>query len=188
MANEPSDKSLSLLQSVTRMVDSAVNDGAGYDTLINVLTLICLVSVLNRGGQSPAAQAAPAGNANPVSRLLGDLAKGDGGLGPDTLMSLLPLINSPQIKSKLNPSTIGAVLSLLNSMGDKSEAKQEKSDKNDKSDKSERSEEPPEARPQLSPAAAATPVATPEIDEAAGQSGEGDKKNLGRYLNWKSNF
>ena len=192
MANEAADLTGTLLRSVTRMLDSAANDGTGYESLIPVLSLVCLVSILNRG-QSSAAPAVPASTANPLQKLLGDLGKGEGGLGPETLMSLLPLLNSPQIKSKINPTTISAVMSLLGNMGnlggnlggnqgnsgDKSEKAEPKAEKTERTDKNE---EHPEKRP-APPAAAITSLEAESSDLL-----EADKKGLGRYLNWKNNF
>lgn len=186
MANEPVERPGSLLPSVTRMVESAVNDGAGYETLIPVLSLLCLVSILGYG-QPRAAQtaaAAPVSGASPLQKLLGDLAKGDGssGIGPDTLVSLLPLLNSPQIKSKLNPATIGAVMSLLGNIGDKGEtAKQDKG-----GEKPEKSEEKRVVPPPT--AATATTIEAIAEKQENQETGELDKKGLGKYLNWKSNF
>lgn len=198
MANDAADQG-SLLRSITRMLDSTINEGTNFESIIPVLSLVCLASILNRS-QPSAPQAASVPAANPLQKLLGDLSKGEGGLGPDTLMSLLPLLNSPQMKNKLNPATISAVLGLLNNMGDKSD-KTDKNDKNDKVEKqeksekqeknersSERNEDTADAKRSAPPAAAVTSL------EAIGQRSEpldpleADKKGLGRYLNWKSNF
>lgn len=191
MANEPADRPSSLLNSVVRMVEAAVNDGAGYDTLIHVLSLLCLVSILNHG-HTRGAQAAPAGGANPLHKLLGDLTKGDGGgLGPDALVSLLPLLNSPQLKNKLNPATIGAVMGLLNNMGDKSEPpKADKSaDKAEKAEKAVKNEEKAEVKRDVPPTAATvTSLDVLAEKPAEPEPADGDKKGLGKYLNWKSNF
>ncbi|HMM21178.1 MAG TPA: hypothetical protein PKA10_10595 [Selenomonadales bacterium] len=211
MANEPSDQPATLMHSVTRMLDSAVNDGAGYDTIIHVLSLLCLVFILNRtqpASAQAAVQATPAGGANALQKLIGDLAKGDGGLGPESLMTLLPLLNSPQIKSKLNPATIGTVLGLLNTMGDKSDkhepAKPEKSEKTEKAEKVEKvekAEKPPasdktEPKPDpvrtVPPPTAATVTSMEALSERSDEESPPqelqDRKGLGRYLNWKTNF
>jgi hypothetical protein len=190
MANETADQTGTLLRSVTRMLDIALNDGSGYDSLIPVLSLVCLVSILNRG-QSSAAPAVQAGASNPLQKLLGDLGKGEGGLGPDTLMSLLPLLNSPQFKNKINPTTISAVMSLLGTMGnmgDKSDKSEKAETKADKSEKpvTEKVEEPSEKRP-APPAAAVTSLEALQQQDL-GDLLEADKRGLGRYLNWKNNF
>jgi hypothetical protein len=89
MANETVEKSGTIMQSVIRMLDSAVSDGASYENIINVLSLICLVSILNRN-HSTSNTIAAVGAPNPLQKIIGDLTKSDGGVGPDTLMSLLP--------------------------------------------------------------------------------------------------
>jgi hypothetical protein len=188
MANEPVERPGSLLQSVTRMVEAAVNDGTGYEPLIPVLSLICLVSILGQG-QPRVAQAAPSTATSPLQKLIGDLAKGDGGgIGPDTLVTLLPLLNSPQIKSKLNPATLGAVMSLLANMCDKSD-KRDKGEtaKQDKGgEKTEKGEEKRVAPPPT--AATATTLGVLAEKQEGPDAAEGDKKGLGKYLNWKGNF
>ncbi len=188
MANEPVERSGSLLQSVARMIDAAVNDGTGYESLVPVLSLICLVSILSHG-QPRAAQTAPAAGANTLQKLLGDLSKGEGGgLGPEALVSLLPLLNNPQIKSKLNPATIGAVMGLLNNLGDKgdkSETGKQEAAKQDKGgDKGDKNEE----KRVVTPTAAT--MTSPDLPERQNphEEAEGDKKGPGRYLNWKSTF
>ncbi|MDR7865210.1 MAG: hypothetical protein RIN56_00250 [Sporomusaceae bacterium] len=185
MANEPVERPGSLLQSVSRMIDAAVNDGAGYESLVPVLSLICLVSILGHG-QPRAVQAAPAAGANTLQKLLGDLSKGEGGgLGPETLVSLLPLLNSPQVKSKLNPATIGAMMGLLNNMGDKGEkgdtAKQEAPKPDKGGDKGEE-------KRVVTPTAATMTLDSQGERQAPPEATEGDKKGPGRYLNWKSTF
>jgi hypothetical protein len=187
MANEPVERSGSLLQAVTRMVEAAANDGTGYDSLVPVLSLICLVSILGHG-QPRAVQAAPATGAGSLQKLLGDLTKGDGGgLGPEALVSILPLLNSPQVKSKLNPATIAAIMGLLNNMGDKGDksetVKQEPAKQS--GDKSEKMEE---KKPIPPTAATVTSLEALAERQETLEPSEGDKKGLGRYLNWKSNF
>lgn len=204
MANEGGDHSVSLMHTVLRMLDSLSSNGsASYDSIINILSLLCIASILTRNQSSATSQAlAPAPAAapvNPLHKLLGDLAKGDGGPSPDMLMSLLPLLNNPQLKSKINPSTISTVLGIVNSLGgsgngEKHEsAKQEKTEKDVKDVKKE------------SPAAAvttlmsplneseATPPATPPatieaVEPAIPEMNDADKRHVSRYLNWKSSF
>ena len=174
MSNETTDSPVSLWNSVARITEKLVNDGANYDTLINILTLFCLFSVLQRSTHSVAT--VPSATGGGLAKLLGDLTKGDGG-GPsaDTLLSLLPLLNSPQIKSKMNPTTIATVLGLINSMGggEKSESpKQEKVDPKGE----------PKALPVV-PEAKEAPSVIPIPLEPA------EKKTASsRYLNWKTSF
>ncbi|KYZ77648.1 hypothetical protein AXX12_18115 [Anaerosporomusa subterranea] len=173
MATETADAPVSLWNTIFRITEKMVNDGASYDALINILTLFCLISILQRNTHSTSAVAAPSAVGG-LGKLLGDLTKGDGtGPSPDALMSLLPLLNSPQMKSKLNPTTIATVLGLINSMGggEKPESpKQEKAE--------------PKGEPR------ALPVA-PEAEEAPHiiPRDPAEKKTANsRYLNWKSSF
>lgn len=170
MPNESPNNSL--LQTVTHMIDTTINEGTGYDTLIHVLSLLCLLQILNRTHSAtpvPMLQNIPqASSTNPLQKLLGDLTKGGdqsgGGPSPDMLMSLLPLLNNPQIKSKLNPANISTILGLMNNLGG--------SNNNDKPDKKE-----PPAATVNHPA----PTNAPPPDEQ-------EQKELGRSLNWKTNF
>ena len=172
MANETADSPVSLWSSVARITEKLILDGASYDTIINILTLFCLISVLQRNTQTSAS--ATSSTAGGLGKLLGDLSKGDsGGPSPDVLMSLLPLLNSPQMKSKLNPTTIATVLGLINSMG---------SNEKSETPKQEKSESKGEPR--------ALPV-EPETEEAPNiiPLAPAEKKTArSRYLNWKSSF
>jgi hypothetical protein len=110
-----------LFQSVIKMIDSLSTTG-NYDTIINVLSLLCLLSILNKNTDQ-ISNALPTStisqNDNPIQKILGELTKGGGGgLGsPDMLMTLLPLLNNPQIKSKLNPTNIASVMGMINNLG-----------------------------------------------------------------------
>ncbi|HWR44583.1 hypothetical protein [Sporomusa sp.] len=194
--------SSSLLGSITRMLDANINAGAGPDNLITVLALLCLFSIVNKSNAiSQPVQTQPAANSNPLHKLLGDLTKGgDGGgiggsgLSPDTLMSLLPLLNSPQLKSKLNPSTMGTVLGLLNNLGGIGGGAQEKPKAESKPElkpelqkqprESEPAPQPPVLDQQPVPTLKQQPLPSQEGEESEDQEG----KNYGRYLNWKNNF
>lgn len=192
--------SSSLLSTITRLLDNSLSAGAGLDNLITVLSLLCLISIVNRNqavSQPPQLQAA-ANTGNPLHKLLGDLAKsggGDGGgLSPDSLMSLLPLLNSPQIKSKLNPSTIGSVLGLINNMGGlgssppqektKPETKVEAKTDSPKIQKEEELsvQQATAVQQPMSPSGQSVP---PHGSESAEET---EGKNHSRYLNWKNNF
>lgn len=172
MAADNADTPVSLLNTVIRVIEKMVNDGASSDALINILTLFCLFSILQRHTRSGAATVpTPAGG---LGKLLGDLSKTDGaGSSSDALMTLLPLLNSPQVKSKLNPTTIATVLGLLGSMGSA-----EKSE-NPKQEKSESKGEP-KAFPVMPETEETPPIITNEPAEK--------KAVNNRYLNWKSSF
>lgn len=175
-----------LLHTATRALDAAVSDGAGYDSLINVLSLMCLISILNRNHSVPQQASLPA-SSNPLQKLIGELSKGDGGPSPDALMSLLPLLNNPQVKSKMNPGTIAAIMGLLNNFGGSGNEKQEpKTDKTDKMDRPAPKQETPENKNDL-PAAIMTPEIMSDKQEDLHNEQE-EKRHLGRYLNWKSSF
>lgn len=163
----------SLLQTVTQMLNTIVSEGAGYDTLFNVLSLLCLLLILNRtqpvAPTSMSQLSPPTNSANPLQKIIGDLTKnldgtGGGGPSPDMLMSLLPLLNSPQIKAKLNPANISNILGLMNNLGGGGSSDRK---------------EPPAAG--TTSAAAQPPTPTTNVQEI-------EKKELGRSLNWKTNF
>lgn len=192
-------------QSIIKMLDSLSATG-NYDTMINVLALLCLFSILNKN-TTPQVTAVPAGapaaaGGNPLQKILGELTKGDGGglggslggalgaaLGsPDMLMSLLPLLNNPQIKSKINPANIASVMGMINNLG--GTGNNEKVDPpKAKPEKSEKKTSIPE--PSVSPPIEQT-IATPSETLAAKVSEtpaeEQGKKVSSRFLNWKTNF
>ena len=185
MPADTSDKTL--MQTATRMLDAALNDGAGYDNIINLLALLCMLSILNRN--QPIQQTIPSVPANPLQKLLGELSKGEGGPSPDALMSLLPLLNNPQIKSKLNPSTMGAIFSLLNNMGnsgEKTDSKEKADNKHEKQEKAQSKPEQAETKNDLPAAAIAQPETQSENPDDTAL--EAEKRQYGRYLNWKSSF
>lgn len=183
MSGDTPDKSL--LQVVSRVIDTLTTDTKSYDTLISVLSLVCLVTILNRNQSQAMPVSTPIASGNPLQKILGELTKGDGGgsggPSPDMLMSLLPLINSPQLKSKLNPSNIATIMSLVNSLGGGS------TDKSD-SAKQEKVSAKAESKPEDTPAAAVTASSEISSEKQNSDSEDGDKKSLGRYLNWKTNF
>jgi len=160
------------------MINNIANEGNGYDTLINILSLLCLLLILNRTHPSAAAPLSqsivPTAAANPLQKILGELTKsteGSSGVpSPDMLMSLLPLLNNPQVKSKLNPANISSILGLLSNF----------SGGGGNNDKPENKEPP---------AAAVTSSFAEKPPHAnVTHSHEQDKKDLGRSLNWKNNF
>jgi len=189
--------SSSLLNSITRLLDTSFSAGTGVDNIITVLSLLCLFLIMNRNNTAKEQlQTQPAASTNPLHKLLGDLTKGsDGGGGgafsPETLMTLLPLLNNPQLKSKLNPSTIGTVMGLINNLsnGSSSPEKPKSEAKNDHS--TDTPKQPKEAEP-IPP----TPSVVQEnqtVNSSPAQSNEdvdedAETKNYGRYLNWKNNF
>lgn len=192
--------SSTLLSSITRLLDSNISAGSGLDSLITVLSLLCLISIVSRNQtvSQPSQLQSASNNSNPLHKLLGDLTKGGsndgGGLSSDSLMSLLPLLNSPQLKSKLNPSTIGSVLGLLNNMGGLgSNSLQDKSKSEIKAEnKAEEPKSSKEPEPPVQPAATVqqtVPIARQNPSSQDNETPEEPEgKNYGRYLNWKNNF
>ena len=193
--------SSSLFGSIIRMIDASVTAGAGLDNLVTVLSLLCLFSIVNRGhAVSIPQQSQPAASSNPLHKLLGDLTKGGGesggGLSPDTLMSLLPLLNNPQLKSKLNPSTMGTVLGLINNLGGLGGGNSQEKTKNENKTESKaevpRQPAEPEAPAAQPSSTVQQPAPAPKPQSLPPQNGdvseEPDGKNYGRYLNWKNNF
>lgn len=172
-----------LLQTVAHMIDTTVNEGNGYDPLIHVLSLLCILHILNRTQPSAAAsltQSPSVSNTtNPLHKILGELTKnsdGRGGPSPDMLMTLLPLLNNPQIKSKLNPTNIASMLGLLTNLGGGTSEKTE----GNKPDKSEKKDPPAAAvSSSLSDHPSHTNTTSPYSS---------DNKELGRSLNWKATF
>jgi hypothetical protein len=176
------------------MLDTSLSAGAGLDNIITVLSLLCLFSIMNRNhGVKEPTQTQPAASTNPLHKLLGDLTKGNdgGGVSPETLLSLLPLLNNPQLKSKLNPNTIGTVMGLINSLGGHSGGSS-----STEKPKNETKIEPPTEQPkQPKETESKAPNASPQPqtnNSPSSQSNEDmedtEEKNYGRYLNWKNNF
>ena len=184
MANDNPDKPITLLHSIIRMLDAAVQSTAGYSTVMDILALICLFLILNRH-QTSNVTALPPSAGNPLQKLLGELGKSnDGSLPADALSKLLPLLNNSQVKSKLTPANIAAILGLLNSLssGEKQEGKNEKQEK---SEKEEINTEPKKNTP-------AATITTVDVDTEGHNrittDQDTEKKDGGRYLNWKNHF
>lgn len=184
MSNENSNKSL--LQTILTIIDALTHEGKNYDILVNVLSLLCLLSILNRLQPSPEvapilAVPQPTTTTNPLQKILGDLTKsmdssgGGGGPSPDMLMSLLPLLNNPQIKSKLNPANISNLLGLMNNLGG--------SNTNDKPEPPK-----PEKKEKKEPPPTAPPSTHTEQPTPTSSTNDTERKELGGSLNWKTNF
>lgn len=177
-----------LLQSVIKMIDSLSTTG-NYDAIINVLSLLCLLSILNKN-TGEAVSASPSStlnqNDNPIQKILGELTKGGGGLAsPDMLMTLLPLLNNPQIKSKLNPANIASVMGMINNLGGINTNNTKVDMSKNKSEK----EEPQPNLPQVAPLEEKNKIedeqklSSPELTNE-----DSEKKSTNRFLNWKTNF
>ena len=106
-----------LLQTILSLLDVLSSHKTEGQSWIHLLSLLCIFTILNQ----PSANTSPSPQgANPLQKLLGDLTKGstqNGGIGgADTLLSLLPLLNNPQIKSKLNPTNIAAMMNVVQNL------------------------------------------------------------------------
>jgi hypothetical protein len=185
---ETSDKTL--LHSVIRIMDTLTNDTTHYDTLISVLSLLCILSIVNRTQNKAITMPTSNTNDNPIQKIIGQLTKGDDTNAPDMLMSLLPLLNNPQVKSKLNPANISSILGLINTLGVGSNDKiSPKQDKSEKLTKSESSPTPAPITQVVTQQVPAPLLPNTDIPEAAtADQGDTEKRNVTRSLNWKSNF
>ena len=194
MPNESPNNSL--LPTITNIINNIANEGNGSDTLISVLSLLSLILILNRIQPSmtiPQSQSiSPTVSAatNPLQQILGQLTKSSDGSGggpsPDMLMSLLPLLNSPQVKSKLNPANISSILGMLGNFSGGGNNDKPETPKTDKPEVA-KPDKPPKKE---SPAAAVTSSLAdhPTHINVTQSDEQEEKKDLGRSLNWKSNF
>lgn len=197
MSNEATTHPPTLSHTVLQMIKHALGGGMTFDTITTVLSLLCLLSILQRNqpieAQMPASSSPPTANssggtADGLQKILGQLTKSEGGSG-DALMSLLPLLNNPQIKSKMTPSNIAAILGLINNFGGSGDGKHDKADKDKPESKGDGKKD--------SPAATVTAEADVEIPEVLFEpNGEvinaelepQPAKDKTRYLEWKNNF
>lgn len=182
MANENAGLP-SLPHAILRMLETVLTGGMTFDTLTNILALLCLVNILQRSQPAPAIASPPPANtqnANPLHRVLGDLMKNEGGGSGDMLGTLLPLLNNPQIKSKLTPGNIATVLGLMNTLGGAGDSKQEKSDKTKQENNKDTLAATITSHPEVNALRApAEPAPETHLDEAPSK---------GQYLHWKTNF
>ena len=188
----------SFLQTILSLLDVLSSHKTEGRSWIHLLSLLCIFTILNQPEQSPASTASSTQSANPLQKLLGDLTKGasqGGGLGgADTLLSLLPLLNNPQIKSKLNPNNIAAMMNVVQSLAGTATPTPAKN-----------------TAPEPQPASMAVPPATPQPTSSAPpleappappsppvpplsptaptpQSSPPTPAPTNRYLDWKSSF
>ena len=212
MSSEAAETPISLMQVIVKLMYNCVTEGRNYNTIIDILALVCLVSILSKHASPTIAAPVNQNNqqTNPLQKVLGELSKGDGP-GPESLMSLLPLLNSPQMKSKLNPSTISTLLGLMNSLGsaDKNE-KAEKTEKAAKQNKEAKESQDTQSKEttsiSINDTAPTTAIQLPTDEDGAAvvteaqvlnankesdfslRDTEHDRKYTGKALNWKGNF
>lgn len=98
-------------QAIIKLIDS-LSANENYDTLIQILALLCVFSIANRpsSNQPTLVNAAPE---SPLQKLIGDFSKG---ASPDMLSTLLPLLGNSQVKSKLNPANLTSIISMINNL------------------------------------------------------------------------
>ncbi|WP_110956202.1 hypothetical protein [Anaerosinus massiliensis] len=177
-----------LFQSVIKMIDSLSTAG-NYDTIVHILSLLCLLSISNNTANQTIISSTPPmnqSNDNPIQKLLGDLTKGGNGLGsPDMLMSLLPLLNNPQIKSKINPTSIASVMGIINNLGNVTSPTKEDTikTKSEKESPTEAPAPPSPIEPKKEEVEIESNTTSPEV-----VSEDSEKKSATRFLNWKTNF
>lgn len=182
-----STESQSFLPIIAHLLESAVADGKGYEPIIDLLSLLCLMTIVSRSHKqeermpnfsaAPSSATPPSTAGNSLQDTLANLLKtapasGNSGPGPETLMTLLPLLNNPQIKAKMTPANMAAIMGLLNHMGTGS------SD-NKKSEPTTPSPPPESAAPPAATTNQNTLPAEPPLEQDPPSS---------RYLNWKTNF
>ncbi len=124
----------SLAHSILQMIQAALTGSMTFDTFNNILALLCLISILQRMPQAtstlhpdPQPVSNSSGSGDALQKMLAQLAKSDSG-GNDGITSLLPLLNSPQLKSKMTPANMATIMGLLSTMN----VGETKPDKNEK--------------------------------------------------------
>ncbi|MBU2701562.1 hypothetical protein Ga0466249_002678 [Sporomusaceae bacterium BoRhaA] len=185
-----STESQSFLPIIAHLLEAAVADGKGYEPIIDLLSLLCLMTIVSRSHKqeertpnfsaapSPSVSAPPSAAGNSLQDTLANLLKtasssgGNSGPGPETLMTLLPLLNNPQIKAKMTPANMAAIMGLLNHMG-------AGSSDNKKAESTAPSPPPESAAPPAATTNQNTLPAEPPLEQDPPSS---------RYLNWKTNF
>lgn len=173
----------SLLQTILSLLDVLSSHKTEGQSWIHLLSLLCIFTILNQPSPSPAA-ASP--SANPLQKLLGDLVKGAGSGGggaigaggADTLLSLLPLLNNPQLKSKLNPANIAAVMNIVQNLTGSAPPSANKPTASAPAAEPQAASIAPAAEPPTPVPPAAPPPAPPKPNPSPN----------GRYLDWKSSF
>ena len=176
----------STLQTILTLLDVLSSHKSEGQSWIHLLSLLCIFTILNQPTASASASSDPP--ANPLQKLLGDLTKGagSGASGGDTLLSLLPLLNSPQLKSKLNPSSIAAMMNIVQNLTGTQAVSPAKSSPPPAVTDTQSIPTPPapsssSPQPEPTPPPAPTPPASMSPSKSEIPAG-------GRFLDWKSSF
>lgn len=187
----PDDSAFSSLSLLGKIAESAV-ESHDFSVLIDVLALICLFTIITRKSfatgltkPAPPAPSQPSQNdnaANNLQKTLGDLLQKAGsgnaetGPSPEMLASLLPLLNNPQLKAKMNPANLATIFGLLNSFNKEDPTKKAANGASSPS-AAETSSSPAATASEASPKQSAEPPLSPTQDAVSS-----------RYLNWKTNL
>ena len=182
----------SLLQTILTLLDVLSSHKTEGQSWIHLLSLLCIFTILNQPPTNTSSSAQPA---NPLQKLLGDLAKGTsqgGGLGSaDTLLSLLPLLNSPQTKSKLNPNSIAAMMNVVQSLtGGAAPTPAKTAPPSSESHPASATAAPSPPQPAPSIPSPLEPTPTPPLSPTTPQPqlSKPDPAPTNRYLDWKNSF
>lgn len=172
----------SLLQTILTLLDVLSSHKTEGKSWIHLLSLLCIFSILDQiNTAAPVHQSA---SANPLQNLLSDLLKGNTNAksadtpAPNALLSLLPLLNSPQLKSKLNSANLAAVMNVVQGLTAAVPLTNEKPAKSTESPTAPTAplQETGNAIPSSAPSSS---TASPPKDKTATNE---------RYLDWKSSF
>lgn len=189
MSHETPHTPASLSYTMLQVIQAALTGSIPFDSLIRLLSLMCLLSIVQQMPPQSAAPPAPSSAAagtqggDTLQKLIGQLAKTDTSGTGDTLTGLLPLLNNPQLKSKMTPANMATILSLLSTMNAVGGDKSDKSDK-EKEKSSVGKESPAATVTEELPAVHSTSVE--DLGEHADHQPPFQEKQ--RYLEWKTNF
>lgn len=175
----------SLIQTILSLLDVLSSHKTEGRSWIHLLSLLCIFTIVSQENNPPQSQSsAPV---NPLQNLLGDLLKGTANhkasdnAPANTLMSLLPLLNSPQLKSKLTPSNIATVMNVMQNLTTTPASSDEKTTKS-----------PPPSPPQTTSTATVPPLEAPSASQTAppplSTPGKTTTPTGERYLDWKNSF
>jgi hypothetical protein len=114
--------------------------------------------------------------------MLGDFAKGG---APDMISTLLPLLNNPQLKSRLNPSSLSSIMGMINNLsGQMKTIPAAKTAAPDNTAKPA----PFSVQTAIQPSPDAEKQPAPKAPPPKDISPEAGEKAAARHLNWKTSF
>lgn len=174
----------SLIQTILSLLDVLSSHKTEGRSWIHLLSLLCIFTIVSQENNPPQSQSSA--SVNPLQNLLGDLLKGTAthkssdNAPANTLMSLLPLLNSPQLKSKLTPSNIATVMNVMQNLTTAPASSDEKTTKS-----------PPPSSPQTTSTSPVPPLEAPSASQTAPPPSTPAKTATPtgeRYLDWKNSF